>query len=659
MEKWLTTKEVAELLGVSRQAVHKRAVAGDYTVRRDECDPNKGTRGVRYLIALSSLPEEAQVEYLRQKAKVSKPAAPNDSPQEGKLTVNLAVLEEIGGKDAIQEFTARVNLVRQAINIRSQRGNVVDQLEELCRSVDVKLSTLYKWINSFEKEGEVALLSKPIRKKMEADAAMQLRFGTRGFGSAALDYMTALFLDPRKPKKRYVYNETVQEAERRIAEATNDDEAALLKELWQVGSYQTACRYFNELPDTIISYGQDGVEKWRNKYMTKTLLDYSNLLINQVMVGDHHQLDLFIEHEGRAIRPFFTTFQDARSRVISGWCVSPMNNSNGIGLALRHAALRKPDSPVYGLPVQVYIDNGKDYQSKHLAGGLKHAWKFDYSDETKGVFASLNIEPRYCTARTPWAKGIMERFFKTFTTQFAMHIPGFCGSNNKDRPEGFDEKKLLKQGKLLTLEQLAERIEAYLDKYHNTIHSELKDTPLNVYQQTPKAREGVPDARAFDILLMRSKKRKVYTVGVRFQGKYYTHPALDYYVGEDVIVRYDPSHLDEIMIFRGTSYLCTAHQNYTEFGDMDQLELHMQRQKRSARAIKDAVKGYKDRAAKHHYTGSVDESGKGDMITGYERAAQEIAADQQAKTETSAEIKPQSIREQWLEKQGRKALGLA
>ncbi|SDI50092.1 Mu transposase C-terminal domain-containing protein [Paenibacillus naphthalenovorans] len=662
MEKWLTTKKVSALLRITERAVRKKIASGDYQYREDDCKAG-GTQGKRYLIALSSLPADAQHEYYQETAQTKQERPAETKPDAAKTNqpvINLAVLEEIGGDKALDELITRANLVKQAKEIQAQRGNVVEQLDELCRANGIKLPTLYNWLDAYDKEGEVGLLRKPVRKKMEEAEANGPKFGTRGFGSAALDYMTALYLSPTKPKVRYVYEQTVREAEKRIAAAQNEMETQYLQELWQVGSYQTACRYISELPNNVLAYGREGYEIYRNKFMPKTLMDYSKVRVNQYFIGDHHQLDVFVEYEGKAIRPWLSTWEDAKSRVMVGWCLSPQNNSQTIGLALRHAALRKPNSPICGLPVRVYIDNGKDYQGKHMAGGLKHSYKFDYSKEVKGVFASLGIEPDYCTARTPWAKGMMERFYQTFEVQFSMQLPGYCGSNNKARPEGFDEKKLLAQGKLVKLDELAKLIEEYFDKYHNTVHSELKDTPLNVYMQNEKAREGVPDARAFDILLMRAKKRKVYTVGVRFEGRYYTHPALDNYVGEDVIVRYDPGHLDEIMIFQGTSYLCTARQNYTEFGNQDELQLHMQRQKRSQRLVKDAVNGYKERAGlkKGHYTGSTVEDGKADMITGFERAAKEIEADQQERSEPPIAPERTSIREQWLERQGKKALGL-
>lgn len=656
MEIWLTVQEVSVFEGKNERTVRRYVASGAYKVIEESC-PGKGVDAKRYLIALSSLTPEAQAAYYDTKKPKDSPASVSDDERP---PINLAVLKDLGGQAAVKSFTERVEMVKEARRIQDLRLDVVSNLEALSEDYGISVKTLYDWLQAYDNEGEVGLLSKPARKKMEHAGALGPKFGKRGFGEAAIDFMTALYLSKTRPKVRYVYERTLEEAQARISEALNEEEAQDLRERWKVGSYQTACRYIDELPANVVAYGREGYETYRNKHMPKARLDYSKLKINEVWVGDGHQLDVFVEHEGKAIRPWLSSWQDLRSRAITGWCLSPQGNSETIGLGLRHGILRKPGSPVCGVPSAVYIDNGKDYQGKHLAGGLKHAWKFDYTDDERGVFSSLGIEANYCTARTPWAKGTKERWYQTLEVSYLHQLPGYCGSNNKARPDGFDEKKLLKQGKLLSLQQMAELIEKSVVLYHSAIHSSLKGTPLSVYEALPKAREGVPDARALDVLLMKADRRKVSTTGVRMNGKYYTHPILDSCVGDAVTVRYDPGNIEELLIFSGTTYICTAKLNYTEFGNAEALEEHMIRQKRSQKAVKDAVNGFKERAGlkKPLHTGTTDENGSYDMIIGFEQAAREAAADRTERTEPPALPKKISLREQWMEKQGKKALGL-
>ena len=55
-----------------------------------------------------------------------------------------------------------------------------------------------------------------------------------------------------------------------------------------------------------------------------------------------------------------------------------------------------------------------------------------------------------------------------------------------------------------------------------------------------------------------AKLRKVHPDGIRFQGLRYLDPVLAAYVGESVIIRYDPLDLAEIRVFYHGRFLCRA-----------------------------------------------------------------------------------------------------
>lgn len=60
------------------------------------------------------------------------------------------------------------------------------------------------------------------------------------------------------------------------------------------------------------------------------------------------------------------------------------------------------------------------------------------------------------------------------------------------------------------------------------------------------------------LLLNVAKARKVHSDGIHFQGLQYMDPNLAAYVGETVIIRYDPRDIAEIRVFYQDKYLCTA-----------------------------------------------------------------------------------------------------
>ena len=70
----------------------------------------------------------------------------------------------------------------------------------------------------------------------------------------------------------------------------------------------------------------------------------------------------------------------------------------------------------------------------------------------------------------------------------------------------------------------------------------------------------MPDSlERLDLLLLTvPKSRRVHQDGIRFMGLRYIDPTLAAYVGEDVVLRYDPRDMAEIRVFYHDRFLCRA-----------------------------------------------------------------------------------------------------
>ncbi len=66
------------------------------------------------------------------------------------------------------------------------------------------------------------------------------------------------------------------------------------------------------------------------------------------------------------------------------------------------------------------------------------------------------------------------------------------------------------------------------------------------------------NSREHLLLLTVAQPRKIHPDGIRFQGLRYLDPVLADYVGEQVIIRYDPRDMAEIRVFFKGAYLCRA-----------------------------------------------------------------------------------------------------
>ncbi|MDH3601397.1 MAG: Mu transposase C-terminal domain-containing protein, partial [Candidatus Tectomicrobia bacterium] len=60
------------------------------------------------------------------------------------------------------------------------------------------------------------------------------------------------------------------------------------------------------------------------------------------------------------------------------------------------------------------------------------------------------------------------------------------------------------------------------------------------------------------LLLTVAKPRKIHRDGIRFMGQRYMDPTLAAYVGESVVLRYDPRDVAEVRVFYQDRFLCRA-----------------------------------------------------------------------------------------------------
>lgn len=518
---WLTTAEAAEALGISEATMRRRVARGEYEV--DVVDGYGGACKKKYLILASSLPPEARArlaldDLIEEPEPEAEPEAPPAEPEEPASAAEIeSRLSDEEYARVMDEAWRKVAICEEVIALRME-PDAKQKINELMKEYDIAERTLRRWIAKYQKEGVEGLIHGKYRKAVAA----------RRIHKELIKFIKAEYLKPHKPTAQHVFEKT------RIKAAEIGVPAP---------SRATVYRIINEdiLPGERV-LGREGREAFRKKVEPKIRRDMSDLAKNEIWTGDGHTLPCFVNFNGRAIKPVFSVWMDMRTRVVTGYTISMYDTSQSIGLALRHAILPKPDNPVQGVPAQVYTDNGKDYRSRHLAL----------------VYANLRIDERFCTRRSPWTKPI-ERFFGTMHQRFAKYLPGYCGNTPADRPEGFNEKELLRQGKLLTPQEVLERFTEWLaTDYHLRRHSELGTSPLALYESLPAARPEMPDPRALDILLMKADKVKVYQDGIRRFGRLFWSDELIPVVGETVMIRYDPAHIGELLVFRRGRFLCVA-----------------------------------------------------------------------------------------------------
>jgi putative transposase len=256
---------------------------------------------------------------------------------------------------------------------------------------------------------------------------------------------------------------------------------------------------------------------------------------NAIWQADHTELDILIKDDnGSPRKPWLTIILDDYSRAVAGYFLSLASPSAmQTSLALRQAIWRKTQAGwhICGIPQVLYTDHGCDFTSQHI----------------EQVAADLKIQLVFSAVGRPRGRGKVERFFHSLAQVFLSRLPGYARS-----PE--------ERNAVLTLPALAQELEKYLiDEYLVTPHSTTGIAPQARWDAGSFMPQMPESLEQLDLLLLTvPKARRVHPDGIHFMSLRYIDPTLAAYVGEQVVLRYDPRDMAEIRIFHQGRFLCRA-----------------------------------------------------------------------------------------------------
>lgn len=255
---------------------------------------------------------------------------------------------------------------------------------------------------------------------------------------------------------------------------------------------------------------------------------------NEIWQADHTLLDIEVfDEKGQKNRPWLTIILDDYSRCIAGYNLSfDAPSAIQTSLTLHQAIWTKRDTewPFCGIPETFYTDHGSDFTSEHL----------------EQVAVDLRIHLVFSKVGVPRGRDKIERFFRTVNQLFLENQPGYIGNSNTDN--------------LLTIHEFKLRLHDFLIKEYNyREHSSIKMPPIYKWNEENFLPNMPENLEMLDLLLLEvAKTRKIHPDGVHFQGIRYTNPNLIAYVGEYVLIRYNPEDLAEIRIYYENKYLCNG-----------------------------------------------------------------------------------------------------
>jgi putative transposase len=101
--------------------------------------------------------------------------------------------------------------------------------------------------------------------------------------------------------------------------------------------------------------------------------------------------------------------------------------------------------------------------------------------------------------------------------------------------------------------------EFILNTYHERLHGETGVAPMRRWEQGGFLPRMPETLEQLDLLLLTvPTARKVHPDGIRFQGLRYIDTTLAAYIGESVMLRYDPRDAAEVRVFYNDRFLCRA-----------------------------------------------------------------------------------------------------
>ncbi len=316
-----------------------------------------------------------------------------------------------------------------------------------------------------------------------------------------------------------------------------------------------------------IEAGRYGMKHFADTFEFHVRRDWTILPVNTCWILDHRCMDTHvILPSGKIGRPWLTAILDGTSADLVGWVLREQVSSDGVACASRRAMLgfsvlneitgEWVEFPERGVPAYYYLDRGKEFHAKHLAGGRPKPAEKSFSpkdlqldpEHESCLFDSLGIQRVTAIRKSARSKPI-EPWFNAFATRVENLIAGHCGRNTVDKPEALLEHK--KRGELLSWTQ-------YLGVLASAINTFRFEQPIGDRDRPPADywighKPNLPDPAKLDLLLLRKENKTIRGCGIEIiDGKAKRHylcddPEFVWAAGADVEVRWTPDDPDAII----------------------------------------------------------------------------------------------------------------
>lgn len=404
--------------------------------------------------------------------------------------------------------------------------------------------------------------------------------GVRRIDTEVLEAIRGLYKSKNKPNMMFVYE--------RIVAAFGTDAI----------SYGTMRNYIKyDMTSVEKDKARMGAKEFKDTYSPYIIRGYDDIKAGQVWMSDGHDLEMMCYRGNKKKAngeryygsPKLIVWIDVKSRLITGWTLSWTETTESIAIALKRGIEK------YGVPEQLFTDNGKAYKSKVLKG----------TDELDGIYASLGLEVSHALPYNAQSKHI-ERWFVDFKETFTKSSITYKGGNISERPErmkSFAMDKIAK-GKILEQEELEAALEAFINYKNHSYYALRRETgrkahrgrgmnnrtPLEVFnEENPVGERKMLSDEKLRLLFLYEEIRTIQQNGIEYLGNTYEHENLYFHQKEKVKIKFDPHDLRSIYVYLETGeFLCKADKLQTAgwSNDIDSIKAKANRRKKIAKLEK-------------------------------------------------------------------------
>lgn len=200
----------------------------------------------------------------------------------------------------------------------------------------------------------------------------------------------------------------------------------------------------------------------------------------------------------------------------------------------------------YGIPHQVYLDNGRAFASKYLTGGTPNRYRFKVREEDpQGIIVALGVKVTWVTPYHGQAKPI-ERAWRDFCDRIAKH-PAFAGAylgnNTTNKPENYGSRAVAWDVFVSTVNSEIAAHNARLGRTGGTCNGRSFDQVFAASYSTSTIRKASEEQLRTLLLAAEAVHASTTDGSVRIAGNRYWTEALTTYAGRKVVLRFDPMAL--------------------------------------------------------------------------------------------------------------------